>query len=170
MTTHSVCQPGRPGPQGDSQVGSPGLAFFHRTKSRGERFSSSGLDPGPRAQRVEALAGQEAVAGDPVDREVDAVGRLVGDAAVHQVGHEGRPCRSTYSVAWGMTVGRLTPECVDGLPPDASNSRATSVLGAALLDGPGDDLVVDVGDVGDVADLEAARTRGSDGGRRRPGR
>ena len=41
MTTHSVCHPGRPGPQGDSQLGSPGLAFFHRTKSSGERFSSS---------------------------------------------------------------------------------------------------------------------------------
>jgi hypothetical protein len=40
MTTHSVCQPGRPGPHGESHVGSPGLAFFQSTKSRGERFSS----------------------------------------------------------------------------------------------------------------------------------
>jgi hypothetical protein len=40
ITTHSVCQPGRPGPQGESQVGSPGLAFFQRTKSTGLRFSS----------------------------------------------------------------------------------------------------------------------------------
>ena len=47
MTTHSVCQPGRPGPQGDSQVGSPGLAFFQRTKSRGERFSSPGSTRAP---------------------------------------------------------------------------------------------------------------------------
>ena len=35
MATHSVCQPGRPSPQGDSQVGSPGLAAFHSTKSAG---------------------------------------------------------------------------------------------------------------------------------------
>jgi len=41
MTTHSVCQPGRPAPQGASQLGSPGLAFFHSTKSSAERFSSS---------------------------------------------------------------------------------------------------------------------------------
>ena len=40
ITTHSVCHPGRPGPHGESHVGSPGLAFFHRTKSSGERFSS----------------------------------------------------------------------------------------------------------------------------------
>jgi len=40
MTTHSVCQPGRPGPQGESQLGSPGLAFFHTAKSKGDRFSS----------------------------------------------------------------------------------------------------------------------------------
>ena len=40
MTTHSVCQPGRPAPQGASQLGSPRLAFFHSAKSSGERFSS----------------------------------------------------------------------------------------------------------------------------------
>ena len=40
MTTHSVCHPGRPGPHGESQVGSPGLAFFQSAKSRGECFSS----------------------------------------------------------------------------------------------------------------------------------
>ena len=47
MATHSVCQPGRPGPHGDSQVGSPGRAFFHRTKSSGERFSSPGSTRAP---------------------------------------------------------------------------------------------------------------------------
>ena len=47
ITTHSVCHPGRPGPQGDAQVGSPGLAFFHSTKSRGERFSSSASTRAP---------------------------------------------------------------------------------------------------------------------------
>ena len=40
MTTHSVCQPGRPSPHGDGQLGSPGLAFFHSAKSTGDRFSS----------------------------------------------------------------------------------------------------------------------------------
>ena len=40
MTTHSVCQPGRPSPQGEGQLGSPALAFFQSAKSSGERFSS----------------------------------------------------------------------------------------------------------------------------------
>ena len=41
MTTHSVCQPGRPGPHGESQLGSPGLAAFQRAKSIGERLPAS---------------------------------------------------------------------------------------------------------------------------------
>ena len=40
MTTHSVCQPGRPGPHGEAHEGSEGFAFFQRAKSNGERFSS----------------------------------------------------------------------------------------------------------------------------------
>ena len=36
MTEHSICHPGRPGPQGDGQEGSPGLDAFHRAKSAGD--------------------------------------------------------------------------------------------------------------------------------------
>src|ERR1700691_6327293 len=35
MAEHSRCQPGRPGPHGVSQKGSPGLWLFHKAKSRG---------------------------------------------------------------------------------------------------------------------------------------
>jgi hypothetical protein len=38
MAEHSRCQPGRPGPHGVSQNGSPGLAAFHSAKSRGSRL------------------------------------------------------------------------------------------------------------------------------------
>ena len=41
IATHSMCHPGRPGPQGLSQVGSPGFAAFHRAKSKGSCLSSS---------------------------------------------------------------------------------------------------------------------------------
>ena len=37
MTEHSICQPGRPGPHGDGQDGSPGLEAFHRAKSAADR-------------------------------------------------------------------------------------------------------------------------------------
>ncbi len=40
MALHSMCHPGRPGPQGDSQLGSPGLADFQSAKSAGPRFWS----------------------------------------------------------------------------------------------------------------------------------
>ena len=33
-----MCQPGRPGPHGDGQLGSPGLAAFHSAKSSGSRL------------------------------------------------------------------------------------------------------------------------------------
>ena len=46
MALHSMCQPGRPGPHGESQAGSPGLAACQSTKSIGSRlFGSSGLLP-----------------------------------------------------------------------------------------------------------------------------
>ncbi len=42
-----MCQPGRPGPQGESQAGSPGLAAFHRAKSSGSSFNSEGSTRAP---------------------------------------------------------------------------------------------------------------------------
>ena len=38
MALHSMCQPGLPGPQGLSQVGSFGFAAFQSTKSAGCRL------------------------------------------------------------------------------------------------------------------------------------
>jgi len=37
MTEHSMCHPGRPGPHGDGQDGSPCLEAFQRAKSDPER-------------------------------------------------------------------------------------------------------------------------------------
>ena len=47
MTEHSICQPGRPLPQGESQDGSPGLDIFQRAKSRDDRFSESSAERAP---------------------------------------------------------------------------------------------------------------------------
>ena len=44
ITEHSMCQPGRPEPQGDSQNGSPGLLAFHKAKSRSDLFSVGAFD------------------------------------------------------------------------------------------------------------------------------
>ena len=51
MAEHSICHPGRPGPQGLSQDGSSGLAAFHSTKSAtaSRSYSSSCSRPNSRA-------------------------------------------------------------------------------------------------------------------------
>ena len=43
IAEHSMCQPGRPGPQGEShEVSSPSFVAFQRAKSRGSSFSGLG--------------------------------------------------------------------------------------------------------------------------------
>jgi len=41
ITEHSMCQPGRPRPHGESHQGSPSFDLFQRAKSFEERFSFS---------------------------------------------------------------------------------------------------------------------------------
>src|SRR4051794_38537273 len=38
IAEHSICQPGRPGPHGEDQNGSPGFAAFHMVKSAESRL------------------------------------------------------------------------------------------------------------------------------------
>ncbi len=49
MALHSMCQPGRPGPHGESHEGSPGLEAFQRTKSIGSSL------PSPASTRAPAI-------------------------------------------------------------------------------------------------------------------
>ena len=66
-------------------------------------------------------------------------------------------------------VGPEHPERIHGLPPARLELGGHLRLGASLLVGPLDDVVVDVGDVRDVVDGQPARRGGSAGARRRPG-
>ena len=54
MTLHSMCQPGRPLPQGEAHDGSPSLLRFHSTKSEVHRFSlaSAASAPSPSIARA----------------------------------------------------------------------------------------------------------------------
>ena len=63
MAEHSMCQPGRPGPQGLSHAGSPGLDAFHRAKSPGLRFVVADLDPRPGLQLLGVAVAELAVVG-----------------------------------------------------------------------------------------------------------
>ena len=113
------------------------------------------LDAGAAQQRIERLAGQEAVTGNGGDVEVDAVARLVGLPGLDEVADELDHLTDVGGGVW--IVGRaLDADAVHGVPPD--DLAATGDLGGipVLRATPLDDLVVDVGDVRDVGDLEAA--------------
>ena len=88
MAEHSMCQPGRPLPQGLSHAGSPGLALFHRAKSPGDRLRSAMSPPSP-CMTLRRAAAQLAVSAIFADVEVDIAVRRVGEALVDQ-----RPCVS----------------------------------------------------------------------------
>ena len=75
MAEHSMCQPGRPGPQGLSQYGSPGLAPFHRAKSPGLRLLVAHLDAGPGFELLRIAMAQLAVVLVPAHVEVDVAVR-----------------------------------------------------------------------------------------------
>ena len=113
------------------------------------------VDPGTGLQRVERLTGEQAVVGHHLGREVDAVVGHVGRASVDeladQVDHAGRRRR------WRGDRGRGGPRRWRPWPRTRwPRSRPPPRPWHAELGGPGDDLVVDVGDVRHVGDLEAA--------------
>lgn len=58
MAEHSICQPGRPCPHGDSHHGSPGFDFFQRAKSVGEFFSPSPDDKSPVKHKTDRSNGK----------------------------------------------------------------------------------------------------------------
>ena len=136
---HALGVPARagPGPQGDSQVGSPGLGLLPQHEVERRALLLVGLDPGPGAQRVEALAGQQPVAVDAVDRQVDAVGGLVGDAPVHEVRRSARPCRVDVGGGVGGLGGPLDPSASMASHHAASYSAATSASVPTLRRRPG---------------------------------
>ena len=89
MAEHSMCQPGRPLPQGLSQEGSPGLAFFQSAKSAGERLRSTVSPPSPCMLADVAMA-ELAVFGILGDVEVNVSFGLVGVALLNQASSSGR--------------------------------------------------------------------------------
>ena len=88
MAEHSICQPGRPGPQGLGHAGSPDLACFHSAKSAGDRFLAAASPPSP-FKRINGAVGQFAVLGIPGHVEKDVPVRFVGKVAIHQGLSEG---------------------------------------------------------------------------------
>ncbi len=70
MAEHSMCQPGRPLPHGESHVGSPSLPAFQRTKSLTSSFSySSSATRSPRRACVRSMPESLPYSGNVVMRK-----------------------------------------------------------------------------------------------------
>ncbi len=145
-------------PQGDSHVGSPGLAAFQRAKSAGfllaGRFNlaQAGLLFFNLAMRELAIVG---VGGDvKVDIAVGRIGVAAADESFAKVDD------------LGDVIGGLG-KFVDGI--DAQESQTVEVLARIFLgqgldagvelDGRVDQLIFHVGDVDDPGDLETLELR-----------
>ncbi len=63
IAEHSMCQPGRPGPHGLSQAGSPGLGPFPQGEVAGVALSVADFDAGAGFQLLRVAIAQFAVIG-----------------------------------------------------------------------------------------------------------
>ena len=145
-----MCQPGRPGPQGEGQEGSPGFAAFHSTKSAGRGLVLVHLDPRPGAERLHPVPRQLPVLGKTGDLEADvspfgAVGIPLALEVRDEVEHAFDVLRGP-----GLPIRGQDPERLAVLVHRGDEPLRHRLEGLAVLVGPRDDLVVDVRDVADV--------------------
>ncbi len=161
MAEHSRCQPGRPGPHGVSQEGSPGLAPFQRAKSRGSRLASAVSVSSAGRTVFQSLPGQRAVGRPGTDVEVHIAARGVGVPAGNQPPHQRDHLRD---MARGprFHVRREAAEDVIGAAERALVALRHGPPGDAFGGRDTEDLVVDVGDVPAERDLVAAGLQPAD--------
>ena len=137
ITEHSMCQPGRPGPQGESQLRV--LALLVRLP---EREVERVLLQRGRARLLAlvhvlgAAVGELAVAVEAADPEVDVAARLVGVAATRPARRSGRRSRrSSRSPAARRRAGRARagrcPRSRRGSSPPRTRPRASPPPAAA---------------------------------------
>ena len=158
IAEHSMCQPGRPRPQGlghDAVSGSDSLRPFQRAKSRGSRLPR-GIGVLCRLHVVDLLVGQLAVRRPGPHVEVDVAGAVGGGVGVTALDQRLDQLDHLGDVAGGRRlVGRRGDvERGVGVVQLALHRGGEVVPGPALCCGLGQDLVVDVGDVADEGDLE----------------
>ncbi len=115
-------------------------------------FGSLHARTGP--ERVDRLAGQQAVVVDARRPEVHPVAGHVGPVGVHEPGDEADHLLHVVGGV-GIEGGAQHAEGVHGVPPEPLVVPGDGVGAHAQFGGAGDDLVVDVGDVRDVGDLVA---------------
>ena len=127
IAEHSMCQPGRPGPQGESQqVSSPSLCDFQRAKSSGLSLSELGAGLLALVHVLRAAVGELAVAveaarpGSRRRRRTRRRGRRRSASAISST------IPSIVSVASGSASGRPRPSRLGVLEVGARSSRAAN--------------------------------------------
>ena len=164
IAEHSMCQPGRPRPQGESQaVSSSGLCAFQSAKSSGSRFSVGALDR-PRPGRIWSTSRFESLpyAGKRAHAEVDVAARPRRRGRARSAPRSGRRSAPIVSVASGSWSGRPSPSrSVSATVGGGHLARELRRDGTPRVARGVVDLVVDVGDVLDERRRRSPRARGS---------
>ena len=150
-----MCQPGRPVAEGRRPARLAGLGGLPQREVERRALLVVRLRRGRPRERLERLAGQQAVAVDLARVEVDAVVDLVGDAACRAARRSLRP--SPRRTRWRAGRGRAAARRARPWPPTSAprTRAATSASVRPSRVGPADDVVVDVGDVRHVGDVKA---------------
>ena len=152
-----MCQPGRPGPQPQSHVGSPGLVAFHNTKSRTFSFSySSASTRAPDCSCVVIQPRELAVGRERRDLEIDRAVGAIGVAVLFElVDHAGHRLQVRLVGGPRRVFDRLDAERARILAKRRDVGVGVFAQRQARLLGADDGLVVDVGEVHDVMHLVA---------------
>ena len=122
---------GPPRTPGRGPGGLTGLGLLPQGEVEGGALLVTGLHPGPGPQGLEALAGEQAVAGHAVHRQVDGVRGLISDVAGDEIAHERDHVRHVHRGVRGVA---RTPhaERVHGLEPHRLVLGRHLGLGASL--------------------------------------
>src|SRR5215217_6552652 len=134
IAEHSMCQPGRPGPHGLSQVGSPGLEAFHSAKSSGLLLT---------------LVAQGAIRREAPNGVVDVAAGFfggVGVASFYQLRYQGDHLGDVLGGP-RFDVGHPYAEHLEPLVEGIGVAAYDLLPGDPLLVGPVYDLVLYIRDV-----------------------
>ena len=115
IAEHSMCQPGRPLPHGESHAGSPGLAAFQSAKSIGLRLARRPRPARPPTRAARRACGAAARRSRGTTRRRST--RPGPRPRTRGRGRSSSPMSSTisamYSVACGHVSGARTPSAVE---------------------------------------------------------
>ena len=149
-----MCQPGRPGPQGLSQAGSPGLAPFHRAKSRGSCFSSR-RNAGSGLHFIEVASGKLAIVLEGAHPVIYVAGRRgIGHVFANERFAHGDHFRNVFR-GLGLHAGAFNAQAPHVLVKGVDKFFRNFLAGQAGFIGAVDDFIVHVREVAHKGHVQA---------------